>query len=77
MAKRTVVWTKTADLQFVGILQYWTKKNKSSTYSVKLIKLVAERTKEIIKNPLSYKATDYKDIRVATNSLIALFFIVN
>lgn len=29
MAKRNVVWTKTADIQFVGILQYWVERKKS------------------------------------------------
>jgi len=33
MAKRNVIWTRTADLQFVGILEYWVKRNKSATYS--------------------------------------------
>lgn len=23
MAKRNIVWTKTADIQFAGILEYW------------------------------------------------------
>jgi hypothetical protein len=33
MAEPTIVWIKTADIQFVGILEYWVKKNKSATYS--------------------------------------------
>ena len=51
MAKRNVIWTKTADLQFVGILEYWVKRNKSNTYSKKLVKLVSKRTKQIAKRP--------------------------
>ena len=66
MAKRNVVWTKTADIQFVGILEYWVKRNKSSSYSKKLIKLVAERTKQIANTPLIYKSTDFKNTRVAS-----------
>ncbi len=42
MAKRNVIWTRTADLQFAGILEYWVKGNKSSAYSKKLVKLVSE-----------------------------------
>ena len=45
MAKRNVVWTRTADLQFVGILEYWVKRNKSNTYSKKLVRLVFEKNK--------------------------------
>lgn len=47
MAKRTVRWTRTADIQYVGILEYWVKRNKSNTYSKKLLKIVAERTKPL------------------------------
>jgi len=42
MAKRNVIWTRTADIQFVGVLEYWVKKNKSTTYSKKNMKLVSE-----------------------------------
>jgi len=66
MAKRNVVWTRTADLQFIGILEYWVNKNKSNIYSKKLVKLVSDRTKQIAEKPLLYKATDFKDIRVAS-----------
>lgn len=44
MVKHNIIWTKTADIQFVGVLEYWVKRNKSSVYSKKLIKLVTERT---------------------------------
>lgn len=36
MVKRNVIWTKTADLQFVGVLEYWVKRNKSNSYSKNL-----------------------------------------
>ncbi len=74
MAKRNVVWTRTADLQFVGILEYWVKKNKSSTYSKKLVKLVSERTKQIAEKPLIYKATDFKDVRVASLGNFSIYY---
>jgi plasmid stabilization system protein ParE len=66
MAKRIIIWTKTADIQLVGILEYWVNKNKSKIYSVKLLKLVTDRTIQISKNPKLYKRTDFKNIRVAS-----------
>ena len=51
MAKRNVIWTKTADLQFVGILEYWVKRNRSNRYSIGLVKLVSERTNQIAETP--------------------------
>lgn len=42
MAQHNVIWTRTADIQFVGVLEYWVNRNKSTTYSKKLIELVAK-----------------------------------
>lgn len=74
MAKRTVRWTRTADIQFVGVLEYWAKRNKSNTYSKKLIKLVAERTKQIAERPFIYKAAEFKDTRVASLGNFSVFY---
>ena len=43
MAKRTVVWTQTAAQQRREILKYWVKRNGTTTYAEKLIKLTAEQ----------------------------------
>lgn len=74
MVKRNVTWTRTADLQYVGILEYWVKHNKSNTYSKKLLKLVSKRTKEIARNPLIYKSTNFKDIRVASLGNFSIYY---
>ena len=74
MAKRNVVWTKTADLQYVGILEYWVRKNKSNSYSKKLLKLVSERTKQIAERPFIFKSTDFKDIRVAALGNFSIYY---
>lgn len=74
MAKRNVIWTRTADIQFVGILEYWVKRNKSNTYSKKLVKLVSDRTKHSADEPLIYKATDFKDVRVASMGNFSIYY---
>lgn len=74
MVKRNVVWTKTADLQFIGILEYWVKKNMTNTYSKKLLKLVSERTLQISEKPFIYKSTDFKDVRVASLRNFSVFY---
>ncbi|EON75259.1 hypothetical protein ADIS_4430 [Lunatimonas lonarensis] len=65
MAKWTVKWIRTADIQFVGILDYWVKRTKSTAYSKKLINLVSEKTLQIAKSPFLNKVTDFNDTRVA------------
>ena len=74
MAQRKIVWTKTADIQFVGVLQYWLERNKSNTYSKKLIQLVTERTKQIVKTPYMHKSTDFKDVRVASLGYFSIYY---
>ena len=77
MAKRNVIWTKTADIQFVGVLEYWVKKNKSNTYSKKLVKLVLERTNQIAEKPFIYKSTDFINVRVASLKTFSIYYKVS
>lgn len=74
MAKRIVVWTKTADIQFVGILEYWVNRNKSNRYAKKLIRLVSKRTEQIAKNPFIYKLSDFEDTRVSSLENFSIFY---
>jgi plasmid stabilization system protein ParE len=74
MAQRTVKWTRTADIQFAGILEYWVKHNKSTSYSKKLISIVAERTKQISETPFIFKSTDFADTRVASLGNFSIFY---
>ncbi|MFD2698623.1 type II toxin-antitoxin system RelE/ParE family toxin [Mesonia sediminis] len=74
MARRNVIWTRTADIQFVGILAYWVKRNKSNNYSKKLLKLVSDRTHQIAENPLIYKATNFKSTRVASLGNYSIYY---
>ena len=77
MAKRNVIWTKTADIQFVGVLKYWVDKNKSNTYSKKLVKLVSERTNQIAEKPFIYKSPDFKNVRVASLKTFSIYYKVS
>jgi plasmid stabilization system protein ParE len=66
MVVKTVIWTDTAVRERRKILNYWTKRNKSSAYSEKLIYEILERVEFPLKNPESFVRTDYKDIRTST-----------
>lgn len=66
MVERTIVWTKTALNQRREIFKYWTKRNHSTDYAEKLIKLTANRLKVIIQNPKSYKEVNYPDTRISS-----------
>lgn len=77
MAKRNIVWAKTADIQFAGILEYWVKRNKSTSYSKKLLQLVTKRTKQIAANPFAFKTTDFDDTRVASLGNFSIYYKVS
>jgi|SRR5690606_282849 len=77
MAQRNVIWTRTANIQLVGVLEYWVNRNKSKTYSKKLVKSVSERTIQIAEQPLIFKATDYKGTRVASLGNFSIFYKFN
>lgn len=74
MAKRDVIWTRTADLQFVGVLEYWVNRNGSNAYSKKLMNMVSETTRQIAENPMLHKASDFKDVRVASLGYFSIYY---
>lgn len=77
MAKRIVVWTETAVRQRREILEYWVKRNGTTTYAEKLIKLIAEHIKVIQSNPRLYKETDFPDTYVSALGHFSLFYKFN
>jgi len=72
-----IIWTKTAALQRRKILLYWTKRNKSATYSKKLIIEIAQRIEFLINNPEIYVKTSFPDIRTSTLGHYNIFYKVN
>jgi plasmid stabilization system protein ParE len=74
MAKRVVVWTKTAALQRRRVLIYWTKRNRSTAYAEKLIKLIAKQTKAILNHPESYKLTDHAGTRESALGHFSIYY---
>jgi hypothetical protein len=77
MAKRTIIWTKTADIQFVGVLEYWVNRNRSKSYSKKLISLVSAITNQIAETPFIYKMADFDNTRVAPVGNFSIFYKVS
>ncbi len=74
MAERIVKWTRTADMQFVPVLEYWTARNKSTAYSKKLIKIVSKITNQLAVSPYIFKMSDFKDTRAAIIGHFSIFY---
>lgn len=58
-----IVWSAIASSDLKAIIEFWISKNKSSTYSKKLISLVQTKLEQISENPLSGISTDLDNVR--------------
>lgn len=69
-----IIWTNTAVNQRRKILNYWNKRNKSKTYSRKLVSEIAQRVKFLINNPEIYIKTNFPEIRTSTLGHYNIFY---
>jgi plasmid stabilization system protein ParE len=69
-----IIWTNTAVLQRRKILNYWKKRNKSATYSKKLMVEIMERVQFLSLNPEIYIKTAFPDIRTSTLGYYNIFY---
>lgn len=69
-----IIWTNAAVNQRRKILNYWNKRNKSKTYSRKLVLEITERVKFLVNNPEIYVKTNYQDIRTSTLGHYNIFY---
>lgn len=69
-----IIWTKTAAIQRRKILSYWAKRNKSATYSKKLVVEIAQRVQFLSNNPQVYIKTHFSDIRASTLGHYNIFY---
>ena len=60
-----VEWTETAEIQLINVLNYWTERNKSTSYAEKLSEAVWLRTTFLAENPFSSIKTDFSNTRKA------------
>ncbi|MDQ3190052.1 MAG: type II toxin-antitoxin system RelE/ParE family toxin [Bacteroidota bacterium] len=74
MAKRAVVWTETAAKQRREILKYWTKRNGSTFYAEKLIKLTVRHITVILKHPESFKQANFPTTRESALGHFSIFY---
>lgn len=74
MAKKFVVWTETAIKQRREILKYWTKRNGSTVFAEKLIRLIAKQIKVIEKHPESFREADFPNTRESAFGFFSLYY---
>lgn len=63
MAKRKIIWSHSAKTKLFEILDFFTERNKSKKYSVKLYKKITDALKLLQKHPDLGKKTDIDSVR--------------
>lgn len=74
MAKRKINWTRKSNLERKNILDYWIKRNKSKTYSIKLNKLFLDTIKQVSEHPTIGRKTEFQNVRVKIVQDYLLFY---
>ena len=74
MAKRTIVWTATAARQRREVLKYWTKRNGSTVYAEKLIKLTGKHIKTILDHPEAFILSEYPNTRESAFGHFSIYY---
>lgn len=64
MAKRKVIWTRSANIERKEILEYWIVRTSSKRYSIKLNKLFKEIPQLVAKFPEAGRKTNVENTRV-------------
>jgi plasmid stabilization system protein ParE len=74
MVKRTIVWSHRAKLKLFEILDFYTERNKSETYSKKLYKKFKKELSLLIKQPEIGIKTDMESVRGLIVDEFILFY---
>jgi plasmid stabilization system protein ParE len=74
MAQRQIIWTRTADIQLIGVLEYWANRNKSKLFAEALLKIVTKKTLQIADNPKLFRATHMEAVRMAPLGHYSIFY---
>ena len=74
MAKKEIVWTENAKLQFEAILKYYIERNGNKNYSLKLIDEVEDLLNILSHSELIGRLTSNKHTRVIPMKVYLIFY---
>lgn len=63
MAKRKIIWSHRAEIKLFKILEFYTERNKSRTYSAKLYQRLNKELKILLKQPDLGLNTEIESVR--------------
>ena len=71
---KQIIWTTKAKNELIDILEYWINKNKSSSFSIKLSKLIEEQLNLIAEFSNIGRKTDIQNVSVKVIHKYLLYY---
>ena len=77
MAKKEIIWSEIAKLQFANVLEYYVERNGNENYSLKLLDEVEDLLNTVSNSELIGRLTSNKFTRVITMKVYLIFYEIN
>ena len=77
MAKKQIIWSELAKLQFQNVLEFYVIRNGNSNYSLKLLSEVENLFETLSNTPLIGRLTSNKITRVIAMKFYLIFYEIN
>lgn len=74
MAEKSIIWSDRANLEFKEILEYYTKRNGNSEYSLKILLKTEQFLKTLKENEFIGRLTSNKTTRVMVMDVYLIFY---
>lgn len=77
MAKKKIIWSDTAKVQLANVLEYYTQRNGSPDYSIKLLDEIQDLLDTLSQSELIGRPTSDKYTRVISMKVYLIFYEIN
>ena len=77
MAKKEIIWSEIAKLQFANVLEYYVERNGNENYSLKLLDEVEDLLNTLSNSELIGRLTSNKFTRIITMKVYLIFYEIN
>lgn len=74
MAKRKIIWSPEAKIEFLEILDFYYQRNSNTVYSKKLIQRIKRTISKLKSNPQLGLVSNNKDFRVIIEGVYLIFY---
>jgi toxin YoeB len=77
MAKKEIIWSEIAKLQFASVLEYYVERNGNENYSLKLLDEIEDLLNTLSNSELIGRLTSNKFTRVIPMKVYLVFYEIN